>query len=698
MSNDILDKYDRSRPKAEVIVEEPADAGPDIFAKFDRKPVENIKEKGKPTKVIREVSPRGEPVNMSGFNNRMASSVPILGPLFDKATAAVGAAVQPLVNEEARSKTFGQRYGENLAMQDERNRLYEESNPAGAIAADVAGSGMLLGPLSQTALGARMMGMSGNSLGARVYQGAAGMGGLETANQLLKGNNPVEQGMFGPVPLAAAGGAVAPMVGEAIAAGGNRLLGWLPRKTGELAGVNSTGRGMLTNAIEGETPASIAAARQRMGPAGMLADVNHATTDLAGGLADIPGPHKQVVREAFRQRSAGQADRIQTAMDTSFGPRTNVLETTRAIRAERAAQSDPLYAAWRDTRVDPTPELKALLPRLEAADVISAARAKAAKEGVPFDRNFFTPGQQKNFPTAQSWDYVKRGLDSKIATAQRGGDYDEVRILTGLRRDLVQSIDNHPNSKVAGVWREARHVFAHHSSLMEQLEAGQHTFSRNYRVEDLASELRGLSRPELEARIQGARDAVQKIMGDSVRGDTTARNMLLAENSQDKLRLLLGPQRANQLIDTLESEVAIRHNTQNVTGGSQTTPKKERTNAILPAPTEMGYLSNINVTKPASFVPEWMKPQTIMEGARAERHANAYQQMAPLLTRRMSDPKFNDLVNELLAEHARQGLSRDRMNRFGTEATRILNVAAPALRNRLLDDPDARKQTAQGRR
>jgi hypothetical protein len=60
--------------------------------------------KGLKRVIITGEEPRGDVANMSGFNNRMASSVPILGPLFDKATAAAGAAVQPLVSEEARGQ------------------------------------------------------------------------------------------------------------------------------------------------------------------------------------------------------------------------------------------------------------------------------------------------------------------------------------------------------------------------------------------------------------------------------------------------------------------------------------------------------------------------------------------------------------------------------------------------------------------
>ena len=111
--------------------------------------------------------------------------------------------------------------------------------------------------------------------------------------------------------------------------------------------------------------------------------------------------------------------------------------------------------------------------------------------------------------------------------------------------------------------------------------------------------------------------------------DTTARNTLLTRANQQKLALLFGDRRSQRLISDLEAELHGKRQIENVIGGSQTTPEKERTNAILPAPAEMGYFSNINFTKPASFIPEWMKPQTIMEGAKTSPPAYVVDQNMP---------------------------------------------------------------------
>jgi hypothetical protein len=442
---------------------------------------------------------------------------------------------------------------------------------------------------------------------------------------------------------------------------------------------------MLVNAVEGETPASIAEAQKKFGPSGMLADVNQATTDLAGGLADIPGPHKQVVREAYRQRAAGQADRIEQSLNRNTVPQVNIANLSKAVEQARATGADPLYEQFRTMAVQPTKEIKALIPRLEKAGAFDLAEELSGISGNPINRNFFTPGKDKAFPTAETWDYVKRGLDRRISQAldKSKPDKELARELLNLKNEMLTEIDKTPAGKI---WKQARETYADHTELLHQIEEGQKTFSRGTRADELAHELINLSQPEQAARLQGARDAIQQVIDNSVRGDTTARNMLLSKSGRAKLELMFGQQRADRLVRDLEAEAFGKAKVENVIGGSQTTPKKERVNAMLPAPSEMGYFSGLDLTKPASFIPEWMKPQTILEGARAQRYANAYEQIAPLLTRRMDDPNFNALTEQLLSDRLRTSDRQKRLAQMGRAATLAIGVSGPALRNKLLGD------------
>lgn len=689
MSDDIFDRYSRD---AKPAAPSPASSANDdeIFGKYARSEPEAAKEAPK-AKAKTKPSVHDSPWDLSGFTNRMALSVPVVGPLMEKAGAALGALTQPVLDAEASKKTFGERYGENLASLDENNRLYGEEHPIKAMAADVAGPSMLLGPMSQTALGARMLGMTGTSLGTRVLQGAGGMGALEATNQLVKGNNPLEQGITGPVPLAAVGGAVGPMVGEGISAAGNKLLDMLPRRTGPLAGTNTITRNKLTDALEAETPASIAAAKEAHGSSGMLLDTNQGTRDIAGGLADIPGPAKGEIREALRQRAEGQTQRLMASLDRNTVPQIKVADLVKTIENSQNAEASPLYQQFRTMQVQPSKEIKALIPRLEKAGAFKLADELSGISGRPMEQNFFTGGPQKSYPTAEAWDYVKRGLDRRISSAIDGGDKELYRELVKLKGDMLSEIGKTPAGKV---WAQARQKFADHAELVHQLEEGQKTFSRATRSDDLAHELTNLSNPERAARVQGARDAIQQIIDNSVRGDTTARNTLLTRAGREKLDLLFGDKRAGRLIKDLEAELNVSKNTNEIVGGSPTSSKQARRNELMPQKSEPGYLRNINLAHPATLIPDWMTPQAMMEGAAAARHGTAHQQLGNLMQVSMGSPEFDQLVNAIRQEGAMRAARAGRLDRAGAATSQALQTIGPALRNRLLAPPSRQEEPA----
>jgi hypothetical protein len=412
----------------------------------------------------------------------------------------------------------------------------------------------------------------------------------------------------------------------------------------------------LVNAYEGETPLSLAENQSKMGPAGFLGDLNPAFTDIAGGIADTPGPGKAVIRGAYQGRAREQAARIDKALTDAMGPPTDIEQFKKFLIEARKAAADPLYSAWRNTEVHPTEKLKELMPRLEAAGAFNMAEELASISGEPITKSFFTSGANKQFPTTQAWDYVKRGLDRSIDKAYRAGDKTLGRALVNLKGEMVQEIEK---TNAGKIWNQARTEFADRSAVLDQIEAGRDTLlgSRSgLSVDELKDELSHLKGPELQARIIGARAAAEEAMGETVRGDTTLRNKLLAPNNRQKLELLLGKQKATKLVETMEQEKYLGDQYQNVVGGSQTTPKKERVNA-LQAPPALPW--NPDITQPFSLLPpslrEQLRPTNIASAWRGQRYETAANQLAPLMITPAGSPSFNDLIQAIQAEVARRG-------------------------------------------
>lgn len=674
----LFDKYDPDAPKPAAAAAAGRGELP-LLDKYDRPDVE-IGGGGKPTRItVRPPEARGDVANMSGFNNRMVSSIPIVGPAFDAATAAVGAGIQG-INAQPGGLSFSERYANNRLMQDQLNDQYGRDHSVLGPVADATGAAMLLGPISKTKAGASALGITGTSLGTQVLKGAGTMGAIETANQLAKGNDPRDQGLFGPVPMAVASGVAGPVLGDAAKVVGNKLVELTPPSSGPLRGTNSVTRNRLSEAVSHETPASIAAAKTAHGQAGLMMDTNQATRDIAGGLADIPGQAKGDIRETLRLRAQGQADRLRQSLDHNTVPQVNTADLVRTVNDYRDQAAKPLYDAFRKTKIYPTPEIQALVPRLEAAGAFKMADELAGIRGTTGTEKFFVGGPQKEFPSAETWDLVKRGLDRRISSALDGSDKTLARELLQLKHDMLTEVEKTEGGKI---WKQARQTFAEHSEITHQIEEGQKTWNRTSRVDDLAQELRGLSDPERAARVQGARDAIHEVMTNTINGDTTARNKLLTEAGRQKIELLFGQQRGGRLIRDLEAEVNISHNTNEIVGGSPTATKQARRDALLPQKREPGYFANVDLTRPSTMIPDWMHPSAMMEGVSEARHARSRDELGRLMRTPMHSPAYDDLVAAMSAEGARRSAGSAVAARRGGAVAGATQATAPALGNRL---------------
>lgn len=617
-----------------------------------------------------------------GYQKQIVEGMPIIGPLFDKALAATGAAIQPVMGAKDAPANFGDRYTKNLADIQGSDNRFAASHPIGSTVANLGGGGAVLGPVAKTALGGLALGTTGPSFASQVLSGTAGGAGIGSLDALLRGESPLTGAEIG-----GAGGALGSVAGEGarnlVRSVGNAVL---PRAAA-LKNLSTNAVNRLLSATEGETPASLADSAQRMGPPGFVGDVNPAMTDIAGGIADTPGPGKQVVREAYQARAKAQRSRVDQAITDAYGvpAGVNVGNFKNFLTETRAAASDPLYEQFRSMSVHPTDALKDMMPRLEASGAFNMAEELSGISGKPINKKFFTSGTQKEYPTAEAWDYVKRGLDRRIDQAYAGGDKTLARELVTLKREMVGEIEKTDAGKV---WKQARTEFADRSAIMDQLDAGRDDLvggRSGLSADEMADELSTLRGPELAARKVGQRAAIEQAMGDTVRGDTTLRNKLLAPNNVAKLKLTLGDAKAEALIDAMNQEKYLGDQYQNVVGGSQTTPKKERVNALA-APAMQPW--DLDLTKPMTYLPPSWRDQFALHGLvnawRGQDAARAAEELAPIMTTPASDPRHGALLRALLSEGQRRAPWEALAGRTGRGVTSLAAPVSSMLRQRLL--------------
>lgn len=592
---------------------------------------------GAPMGMFDDLIPKGssdDPSYTTSIAREFGTGAPVVGGLLNRADAALGAVPMPFYGPTGSQKpTFAERYQENLDEQNAMDKKFETENPVASKAANIAGAVGATIPLGATALGGRALGLEG-SLPGRMIQGSLGGAAIGGTDAAVRGESPEGGALAG-----AAFGGFAPALGAAA----GKAVSWVGEQLApplaSMADLNSPARRMLLKSFQDATPEAIAAGQQRVGPHGFLGDITPELTDLTGSVGDSTGPGKGIVRDAYGVRdtnpppvsgnmgpTTGPRTRIEQALTEAFGPRTNVVQSTIADKAARAANADPLYEAWRSTAVPMTPELSTIAQLPSVRGAMSSAQKMAADEGQQF------VDAQGN-PTAQTWDYIKQAMDDRAKTAGYGTN--EARIAKGISQRIIGAIDNHPDPNVAGVWQRARQAWASPTAAMDAQEYGQSLFSKSMSADQVAHDLAPMSGPERAAVAEGSRAQVQQLMDASTRGDTQARNILLAPANQQKLAQVVGQPKADALLQSLQHEAELKAQNQNVVGGSQTTPKAARLALTAPPSTDTGWLGWWNKFSPVD------KPSTIIPQLRGEfqndQYSAARAQIAPLLTTPGSD-------------------------------------------------------------
>src|SRR5699024_457261 len=136
-------------------------------------------------------------------------------------------------------------------------------------------------------------------------------------------------------------------------------------------------------------------------------------------------------RSLMNLRQAGQQDRLLQAAEVASGQRAgNFQQARQALIQGRKAASAPLYEEAFRTGIQETPELAELMTRPAMRSAMSRATKMAADEGLDASGNLMV-----------RLHYAKMRLDDMIGQAKRAGGNNQVRILTGLKNELLDQMD-----------------------------------------------------------------------------------------------------------------------------------------------------------------------------------------------------------------------------------------------------------------
>lgn len=292
----------------------------------------------------------------------------------------------------------------------------------------------------------------------------------------------------------------------------------------------ATARADISRALQRDTmtpqaaqAAGLAASADR--PGVTLADVGGENIrGLTERVAQTPGAGRTIVTPALTARQEQQAGRIADDLKGLTGTKRTAVRAVTETMAERARTAQPLYqvalqdgdkAVW-----SPVLERMSSSPTVQSAmqgavrvwrDNAIADGFGAMNPGAMVERGGqlkFLSGKVPVFPNLQFWDYTKRILDDKIASAKRAGLNEKVRTLTKLTSTMRSELDRQVPSYAA-----ARDAWAGPSAYLDALEEGRNILSRNVSAEEFAASFGALSLSQKAAQREGAVSTIIGRMG-----------------------------------------------------------------------------------------------------------------------------------------------------------------------------------------
>lgn len=361
------------------------------------------------------------------------------------------AAVNPNISEETIRAAIGSQEAE-LPGLTAAGRL-----ATGAGVGIASGADRLINAPTRLGRAAQSVGY-GTGIGAA--EGAVagyGEGGVEEATQQAQVG-----GVFG-----AAAGAIAPIVGS-IAGGVSRLKAELPvRSEINKIGAKGDARKLIKDAVEADGFGATAAANT---PYGNLATLGPNMSNLLDVVANTPGKGAAVVRSNLNETSLAASRDLSTTLDDVLGPVTAGKISQKAdIMADTAKARRELYGSAYTSQITPGEDASDtvldLYTRVAPEDLTGATtlmreaggkfdymvptrvseeqanKILKSKNGVEItydvDGNYIA----MRTPTVETLDYVTRRLHSRAQELKRSGDIEGYRSKTALAIQMRNALD-----------------------------------------------------------------------------------------------------------------------------------------------------------------------------------------------------------------------------------------------------------------
>lgn len=513
--------------------------------------------------------------------------IPALGEYVDEGLGAL-------------DETFGGKPGLVQERVRSTQAVTQERDPLGSMAAQIGGG---LGAAAPAAVMAGPMiaaGAPASPLGAAAYGGLLGLlfGGIEGGisgygegnsgdRMEAAGDRAMSGGLLGGLL-----GAAAPFAARGVGNLANYVRGRPDAAAAARLGLSRESAQVLGEAMDADNyGGAVGRNLQRAGPDAMVADAGPS----AGGLLDWAinrGGRGAVSARAAVEDAATQAGRgVDDALTATLGAPQGARATARGIAdATRAGRTQAFDAAF-DSAIDYSAgagrnieDVISRIPGRTLRSAIQDANEEMISLGLRNQQIMAEIADDgsvtfREMPNVRQLHELKRALDAQVVRDDFGRVLPEGIRPQRLARELREAIGD-----AAPAYRDALAAGADKIGQDNALRMGRNLLRSNVTREDVAEALANATDAERRAMMQGLRMQIDETLANTRRVMTDpnvdAREAMRAVKdlssraAEDKLTALLGPQRAQALLSSIDRQAVALERRAMVARNSATAPRQ----------------------------------------------------------------------------------------------------------------------------
>lgn len=309
----------------------------------------------------------------------------------------------------------------------------------------------------------------------------------------------------------------------------------------------------------------------QLGPEGMLLDAGPNLRRQGRGVFATPGEGSQIIDQALERRTQGTTPRALQAADDAMGPRVNAVEHRQRLEQARTGNGRPLYgAAFKDAQsVNTNPVIEAI-DEVVQPNVAGMGPEGMSALGVKLTRyrHRLTMMGKSQVTDAKVLQGIYRDIGDDIGEAIRSGRKGEAAALIEVKKKLEGSIDE----ATQGGFSRANQQWATDSEVLDAFGFGEDLARNSLTPDEVAARLRAMKPQARPQVLLGLRGWVYETVGTARNDAAAARALLQRGWTREKLGMVLGKDKADELAHRIGLERVYAETDQFVRRGSNTTP------------------------------------------------------------------------------------------------------------------------------